>query len=92
MEQIVRTVLFYKYLKDDIMKYKILKEKEPKFSKFPIFWTIEKEDGTEYYITYDIFKNKFVCSCKWNVDTGKECKHIRFIKEYLVKGTEEFEE
>jgi len=40
VEQIVKIVLSYKYLKGNIMKYKILEENEPKFSKFSIFWTI----------------------------------------------------
>lgn len=48
-------------------------------------WTVEKEDGDEYYIVWDILKDKFVCSCMWNVLTSRTCRHIRMIMEDIVK-------
>jgi hypothetical protein len=55
-------------------------------------WNVEKEDGEDYYINFSIFKNKFVCSCFWNINTQKECRHIRMIKEYITSGITQFEE
>jgi hypothetical protein len=55
-------------------------------------WNVEKEDGEEYIVNYNIFKEKYTCSCHWNISTGKDCKHIRFVKEYIINKKSEFDE
>ena len=55
-------------------------------------WSVEKEDGDEYTINFNIFKQKFTCSCVWNMTTEKTCRHIRMVKEYIVHGKEEYDE
>jgi len=67
------------------MKYKIIKISG-------LSWIVEKEDGEEYIVNYNIFKNKYTCSCQWNISTGKECKHIRMIKEFIINRKSEFDE
>jgi len=47
-------------------------------------WTIERDDGEEYFVNYLIFKEKFSCTCQGNV-FGYDCKHIRMVKEHIVK-------
>ena len=61
-------------------------------------WLVIKEDGTEYYVacknvTGVHFRRDrdFVCSCIYYTRTGRPCKHIRMVKEFIVKGTKEFD-
>jgi hypothetical protein len=55
-------------------------------------WIVEKEDGDEYYVNYKLFDGVFMCSCKWNLETGKTCRHIRMIKEFVATRKDEFDE
>ena len=46
----------------------------------------EDETCEEYFVRYDIFADKFKCSCKFNVTTELNCKHIKFVKRFIVFG------
>ena len=59
-------------------------------------WIVEVEtidDIREHMVNFNPFSMKFVCDCTWNVFTdGKECKHIRCTKRFIVNGENKFDE
>ena len=58
-------------------------------------WIIDKEtddDITSSIVNFNPFLDKFVCDCTWNVVTERECKHIRMVKQYIVRGVDRFDE
>jgi hypothetical protein len=52
---------------------------------------VEKEDGEEYYVNFNVLKNKFTCTCVWNVQMDRPCKHLRYVKEFIINGKTEYE-
>lgn len=73
------------------MKYKVRKNAY-------LSWIIEKlpiddnDLGEEYIVNYNFFENKFVCHCACSYLLNRECKHIRYIKQFITRGIDEFEE
>ena len=57
-----------------------------------ITWEVEEEDGEPYYVRYDVFKEQFICDCKFNSLVEKPCKHILYVKQNLVFGLEIFDD
>lgn len=67
---------------------------------------VEKETGEEYIVAassiedsfsklskaFEAYNLTFRCTCPYNTIYNKDCKHIRFVKEYIVTGKEVFEE
>lgn len=52
---------------------------------------LEDEEANEEFVRYDIFEDRFKCTCKFNVATNISCKDIRFVKIFENNGQREFE-